>query len=241
MNPYKVLGVSPNASDEEIKKAYRRLSRKYHPDANINNPHKNQAEERFKEINLAYDQIVKEREQGMSWGNHGYSDGSSGAGSESNSTYGGFTGFGGYTGSFGGYRRQERQQGPYDEKAVKYQATVNFINNGHFKEAVTVLETVGERDSKWYYYSAVANMGLGNNVTAMEHAQQALYMEPGRREYIELVKRLENGSNFYGDMGRYYGVHMNAGNNCSRICCAYVACSCLGSFPLFNIFNPCGK
>ena len=65
-DPYSVLGVSRDASDEEIKKAYRRLSRKYHPDANINNPNKAQAEEKFKEVQQAYDQIMKEREYGSS-------------------------------------------------------------------------------------------------------------------------------------------------------------------------------
>ena len=49
-DPYKILGVSRDASDEEIKKAYRALSRKYHPDANINNPNKAQAEEMFKTV-----------------------------------------------------------------------------------------------------------------------------------------------------------------------------------------------
>ena len=48
MDPYRVLGVSPSASDDEVKKAYRKLSRIYHPDANINNPIKEQAEEKFK-------------------------------------------------------------------------------------------------------------------------------------------------------------------------------------------------
>ena len=55
MNPYQVLGISPGASDDEIKKAYRALSRKYHPDANINNPNKAQAEEKFKEVQQASD------------------------------------------------------------------------------------------------------------------------------------------------------------------------------------------
>ena len=57
-DPYSVLGVSRDASDEEIKKAYRTLSRKYHPDANINNPNKAQAEEMFKKVQAAYDQIM---------------------------------------------------------------------------------------------------------------------------------------------------------------------------------------
>ena len=58
-DPYSVLGVSRDASEEEIKKAYKALSRKYHPDANINNPNKDQAEEKFKEIQAAYQQIRK--------------------------------------------------------------------------------------------------------------------------------------------------------------------------------------
>ena len=56
-DPYKVLGVARDADMDEIKKAYRTLSRKYHPDANINNPDKEQAEEMFKLVQQAYDQI----------------------------------------------------------------------------------------------------------------------------------------------------------------------------------------
>ena len=59
LDPYSVLGVSRDASMDEIKKAYRKLSRKYHPDANINNPNKEQAEEMFKQVQQAYDQIVR--------------------------------------------------------------------------------------------------------------------------------------------------------------------------------------
>ena len=52
MDPYKILGVSPDATDEEVKKAYKQLSKKYHPDANINNPNKEQAEEMFKNVQI---------------------------------------------------------------------------------------------------------------------------------------------------------------------------------------------
>lgn len=87
-DPYRVLGVSRDASEDEIKKAYRTLSRKYHPDANVNNPHKDQAEEKFKEVQQAYDQIMKERQQGASFGGYQY----------------GYGGFGGQT-SQGSYQQ----------------------------------------------------------------------------------------------------------------------------------------
>ena len=64
MNPYDVLGVRPDASEDEIKKAYKALSRKYHPDANINNPNKEQAEEKFKQVQQAYSQIMDARKHG---------------------------------------------------------------------------------------------------------------------------------------------------------------------------------
>lgn len=63
-DPYSILGISPSASDDEVKKAYRDLSRKYHPDSYANNPLANLAEERFKEVQEAYDQIMKERSGG---------------------------------------------------------------------------------------------------------------------------------------------------------------------------------
>ena len=61
MDPYKILGVSPDATDEEVKKVYKQLSKKYHPDANINNPNKEQAEEMFKNVQQAYQIIMKQR------------------------------------------------------------------------------------------------------------------------------------------------------------------------------------
>ena len=74
-DPYSVLGVSQNASDDEVKKAYRELARKYHPDNYQNNPLADLAEEKMKEINEAYDTITKQRSGGGSSGGYGSSGG----------------------------------------------------------------------------------------------------------------------------------------------------------------------
>ena len=182
-DPYQVLGVSRDASDEEIKKAYRALSRKYHPDANVNNPNKEQAEEKFKEIQQAYQRIMDERQHGTS---SSYS-GSSGSGSYGGGyqDYGGFGDFEDLFGSFGfggqSYRRQQSAAGG-DEYTVHMNAAFNYIQSRHFREALNVLSGISERTAKWYYYSSIANSGLGNNVIALEHAKKAAAMEPGKQQ-----------------------------------------------------------
>ena len=85
-DPYSVLGVSPNASDEEIKKAYRELARKYHPDSYQNNPLSELAQEKMKEIHEAYDAIMKAREGGSSSGSRYGSSGGGGHGSSGSQT-----------------------------------------------------------------------------------------------------------------------------------------------------------
>ena len=161
MNPYDILGVSPSATDEEIKKAYRALSRKYHPDANIGKPGEKAAEEKFKQIQQAYTQIMKEREQG-------------------------YQSYGGY----GGYQQSGRTAGG-DSDTIEMQAAANFINARRFQEALNVLSGIGSRNAQWYYLSAIANAGLGNNIKAQEMAQQAVSMEPNNPQYQMLLSQLD--------------------------------------------------
>ena len=162
-DPYSVLGVQQNASDEEIKKAYRNLSRKYHPDANINNPNKDQAEAHFKEVQQAYRQIMQEREDQASGGS--YED------------FGSFGGFGNFRG-FSAQYRQADSGASENEEDLHMKAAANFINSGHYREALNLLNGIRERNARWYYFSALANSGTGNNVISLQHAREALRIEP---------------------------------------------------------------
>ncbi len=201
-NPYEILGITPSASDAEIKKAYRTLSRNYHPDANVNNPHKDLAEEKFKQVQQAYDQIMKEKQQGYSYG--------------SNRTYSGFS-----SGSGDG--------------SIELQAAANYIASRHYKEALNVLNSVSisERDARWYYYSAVANAGIGNTITATEHIDRAVALEPSNMEYRQLKQHLEFGGTWYQSMGQgYERPYAGTGNWCLSMLFLNMLCNCC-------CFRPC--
>ena len=213
-DPYQVLGVSRGASDEEIKKAYRSLSRKYHPDANINNPNKAAAEEKFKQVQQAYDQIMKEKEMGASYGGNSYG---------SYGSYGGFGGFGDF--GFGGYQQRQSTGGSEYENHLR--AAANYIQSRHFKEALNVLNAMQSRNAQWYYYSAIANNGIGNNVMALDHAKKAVSMEPNNMQYRQLLQQLEGGGMWYRDMqGPFYQQSTGGSDFCLKLCIANLICNC---------------
>lgn len=233
-DPYQILGVSRDATDEEIKKAYRALSRKYHPDANINNPNKDQAEAKFKEVQQAYQQIMKEKEYGYSGGSGSYGNGNAGPGSGSD-PFGGFGGYWGDFGSFGGFggygnNGQTSSKSSETEEDIYLRAAANYINSRHYKEALNVLQGIQSRSAQWYYYSAIANSGVGNNVIALEHAKTAYQMEPDNMQYQVLVQRLESGGNWYQTRQNPYQTYsMGSGNFCMKLCIANIVCNlCCG-------------
>ena len=209
-NPYDVLGVSPSASDDEIKKAYHDLTRKYHPDANVDNPLADLAEEKFKEVQEAYDTIMHERSSGSS-GSYSYGGSSSG----SSGCY-----------SYGGSSSQGGAPDP------RLQAAVNYINSRRFREALNTLDQIPERSAMWYYLSGCANAGLGNNVLARDHAAQAVNMEPNNLQYRRLLNQLDFSSRRYqsSPYGAGYGggYSCGTGNMCCDLCIADQLCECMG-------------
>ncbi len=180
-DPYKVLGVAPDASDEEVKKAYRDLTKKYHPDLH---PDDQDAARKMNEINSAYDQIKS-----------GNVPGSASYGQQAGAyqQYSGWTDWAGWNGT-------QSQQTERSE----YTAARNFIRNGMYREALNALSGIPapERDGKWYYFSAVANMYMGNRVAALEHTKRAVQLEPQNMEYRRLLEQLQSGGDFYD---RYAG------------------------------------
>lgn len=184
-DPYKVLGVSPNASDEEIKKAYRRLAKKYHPDVN---PGNKDAERRMNEINAAYDQI--KNPQQSAYGGYG--------GGQYTNTGGGFGGFGGF-GDFGGFGGFGGSSSSAGSENSAYAAAMNYIRARHFQEALTALQNVpaSERGARWFYLASLANYGLGNRIIAIEYAERAVNLEPGNFQYRSLLSELRQGGTFY--------------------------------------------
>lgn len=205
LDPYQILGIRRDASDAEIKKAYRNLSRKYHPDANLNNPNKEQAEEKFKEVQTAYEQIMREKEQG-----YGY---------QSSGGYGDF-GFGGF------YQNQSSNNGANNGHL---QAAMNYIRNGHFDEAIHVLNEMEHRDAQWYYYAALAYSAKGSNAMAMEYARTACEQEPQNYSYQRLYQQLQSGQNWYEQQGQMYGMPVASGGWCFKLCLLNLFCNlCCG-------------
>ena len=205
-DPFKVLGVSRDASDEEIKTAYRRLAKKYHPDLN---PGDAEAAKKMQQVNAAYEQI-KNPEKAAQNQRRGQSGGYGGG------NYDPFGGNGPIGGGYGQYGGSQQAGDSYQ------QAAYNYIRFGRYREAINALANSAQRNARWYYLSALANEGLGNQVTALEHIRRAVSMEPDNATYLDMLERMEHGGDTYRrTAGNFTG--FSGGSVCPSLCLCYFA------------------
>lgn len=203
-DPYRVLGVSPNATDEEIKAAYRELAKKYHPDNYSGSPIADLASEKMKEINEAYDEIVHERKQHVNRQAQGTYSGSG-------SGFGG--GYGGYSTDFNDVR--------------------SLINSGRIADAEQILDGVPpeNRNAEWFYLKGTVLYRRGWMDEAYTDFARACQMEPGNAEYRSALNQINNQrSGMYGgynpNVPQYGGC--SGCDMCSSLCVADMCCECMG-------------
>lgn len=211
-DPYQVLGVSPSATDEQIKNAYRELARKYHPDNYVNNPLADLAQEKMKEINEAYDQIQRQRKQqqqsysGQASANRGYSN--------------------------AGYSRQS-----YSGQGRSQFADIRqLLNSNRLSEAEELLEGIPQqrRDAEWYYLRGRVFCVHGWLDQAYSYYTRAVQMNPGNAEYQTALNQLMwqrntgRPSGGYGDYRNVQSGGMSGCDMCSGLICADCCCECMG-------------
>ena len=209
-DPYQVLGVPSTATDDEVKKAYRDLARKYHPDNYHDNPLADLAQERMKEINEAYEAVQSQRKAQRSGG---YS--ASGAG------YG--TGYGGY---------QSAYQGPYQgsyQGSSRYQRVRMAISSGDLNLAEELLNAQTDHDAEWNFLKGVICTRRGWLDEARRYYQTAVTMAPDNPEYQRALDILEGRGAAYRPDGYGSVTTGTCGNSdCLRLCGATLCCNALG-------------
>lgn len=238
MDPYKVLGVSPSATQEEIRAAYMALVKKYHPDRYQDSDLKKQAEDKMKQINAAYDLLTKKPSGsgGYSQSSGGYSQGQS-SGGYSQGSYGGYGtgGYGGYGtgyGPFGGFgswgsygssgsRQQSSYSGGY---AAEFARARSFINAGRISEAEAVLNAVPLRNAEWHFLYGMCRYRSGEYAKAYEHINRACQMDPDNAEYRSALSSLR-GAGASGRTWTAQGSDISCCGLCASALCANMMCN----------------
>ena len=218
-DPYKVLGVSRDATQDEIKKAYRKMAKLYHPDLHPDDP---EANKKMNDVNTAYDMLMNpDKYEAQRARESAYSRSSSYSGSYGSSSYGSSqqSGYGqyrrtydgdyGWTGDFGfdwedffGFGSTAYQSAgtsapqaePGDSAEIRN--AINAINARNYREAILILTKIPStfRDARWHYLSGLANHGMGNSPRDVDMMQRAVQLDPNNRLYHSLLNQYRSGS-----------------------------------------------
>ena len=199
-DPYQVLGVPSTATDEEVKKAYRDLARKYHPDNYHDNPLADLAQERMKEINEAYEAVQSQRKAARA---------------------------GGYSGGYGGY--QAGYQTGYQSGGSRYQRIRMAISQGNLNLAEELLNAMTDHDAEWSFLKGTICYRRGWLDEARRYYQNAVNMDPDNQEYQRALDIAEGRSTAYRPEGYDNVTTGTCGNgDCLRLCGATLCCNAFG-------------
>ena len=257
-DPFAVLGIPSSASEDEIKSAYRKLAKKYHPDLN---PGDKTAEEKMREVNEAYTRALQIKKTGRDpyqnpygsssssgasgyygnpfgqgpWGSAGgqggNGQGSYGSGSQGGNPFGDFGyGFDPFSAFFGGQQYQQQQTRfrtrTYTNPELK--TAENHVLSNRFHDAISLLNRVPNHDADWHALYARADLGLGNRISALDHARTAVRMAPGDPDFQSLLNMIESGRQAYRQT-RSSGYDFRSAicaNPCLTCCVANMALNC---------------
>ncbi len=244
-DPYKVLGLEHGASQEEIKKAYRRLAKQYHPDLHPDDP---KANEKMNEINEAYDMLTnpekyaaKRAQQQQSQNRQQGYGSSAGQQQYGRQSYQNRQGYGGWSSDFGfnfedlfgfgfaGQQRASTQPAAEPGDSPEIRRAVEAINSGRCQEAIRILTNIPStgRNARWYYLSALANHPLGNHVQAVDQIQQAAQKDPQNPTYNQLLRQFRQAGQTYERNAQGFDMHtVDMGKVCLGLCAMQLLCGC---------------
>lgn len=197
-DPYKILGLAPGASDDEVKRAYRQLAKKYHPDMNPGDAH---AAKMMNDINAAYDQIKNPPKQTTTQNEYD---------------------------PFAGWYQQQQEQSYHSSgsefvvawryiQSGSYQEALYVLNG----------IPTNRRTAEWYYFSAIANTNLGNRVLGYEQINQACRMDPTNEQYQLTKEQIEYHGHVYQERQQaFHFTNLDPGKMCLGlcICCNLMSC-----------------
>ncbi len=237
-NPYKVLGIKEGASYDEIKRAYRELAKKYHPDRYQNNPLSDLADEKMREINEAYDLLIKN-----AGGNYQYQTEYEQTYENSNASQGA------YSQQYQSQQQsksqsqsqsQSQSRSQYQGYNTQYQNAEDaelerkvrmFVNSGNLNEAQKILDRMQIRNATWHYLQGLVFLRRGWYDRGYTNIQKAANMDPTNFEYRNALNNLSQQSTGYRQNNYYrntYNSSPDMCNLCMNIWCADSCCECLG-------------
>lgn len=199
MNPYEVLGVKPGASQEEIKSAYRKLVKQYHPDQYGDNPLKDLAQEKLAEVNKAYDMLKN------GGGNTSYNSSSNGYNASYNTGY-----------------------NSYSSNTAIYAEVRSLIQMRNISVAESKLNAIKQRDAEWYYLYGNVMMAKGWFESAYNNIQRACAMDPNNFEYRQALSQLQSRGRGYSKTYRTSNGTMDTCDCCINLVCLDSLCECFG-------------